>query len=414
MADLRADILVIGAGVIGSSVAFHLARAGVSGIRVVDLDLEGTLSSSELNAGGVRATFNQPINIQMSKLSIEYFAQHAPEMGYRDVGYLWLHQLETFEKATQAAERQRTFKWPVEDWSVATLREKIPFIDKTDDLAGAVFAPKDGLVNPNLVKGHYRAEARKLGVIFEDRVFIQSADEVSSEEMKVRGIRLAADLASEDKVSLYSGNLSDSHPKVLGPVEYSCSTVINCAGPWAAEIARILGYPSPSYALRRQISIFDCRDVDLSHYGMIVDTSGVYFHPEAMNGLAGFATPGEAQGVNYMYDGESFFMEHIWPALYERSTKFERLKHLTGWAGLYDVSPDESAILGQASRGKREKFQQVFEAHSFSGHGVMHCHAAGIALSELITKNRFETIDAAMLSAERFNSGQLIHESAVI
>jgi glycine/D-amino acid oxidase-like deaminating enzyme len=409
-----AEVLIIGAGVLGSSVALHLAKAGVSGIRVVDLDLEGTLSSSELNAGGVRATFNHPINIQMSKVSIEYFALHAADMGYRDVGYLWLHKPETFETALNAAKVQRSHGWTVNELDVAQIRRQVPFINKTDDLAGAIFAPRDGLVNPNLVKLHYRNEAKKLGVKFEDRIFVQSAEEISSAHMKVKALRLAQDIGQEEKVALYQGKISEAHAKVLGNAEYAASTVINCAGPWAGEIAKILGYNSPSVAVRRQISIFDCRDVDLSHYGMIVDTSGVYFHPEATNGLAGFANHNEQHGVNYVYDGESFFMEHIWPALYERSTQFERLKHMTGWAGLYEVSPDESAIIGKAARGKREKFQSVYEAHSFSGHGVMHCHAAGIALAEIITKNRYETIDAAPLSAERFQSGQLVRESAVI
>jgi FAD-dependent oxidoreductase domain-containing protein 1 len=407
-------VLIIGAGVIGSSVAMNLARAGVSPVRVVDLDLEGSLSSSELNAGGVRATFNLPINIEMSKISIEYFAKHAADVGYRDVGYLWLHKPENFAQAQKAAQVQRAHGWSVEEWDVATLKKRVPFIDKCDDLAGAVFAPRDGLVNPNLVKNHYRAEARKLGVVFEDRIFVQASQEISADKIKVSGLRLAQNLDSEDKVALYQGRLSDGHPKVLGKAEFEASVVVNCAGPWAAQIAKVLGYESPSFPLRRQVCIFDCRDVDLTPYGMIVDTSGVYFHPEATNGLAGFATHQEDRGVNYVYDGETFFMEHIWPALYERASGFEKLKHVTGWAGLYEVSPDESAILGQAALGNKNKFKSVYEAHSFSGHGVMHCHAAGLAMMELITRNRFETVDASILSADRFKSGQLVRESAVI
>ena len=159
-------------------------------------------------------------------------------------------------------------------------------------------------------------------------------------------------LSHEDKVRLYSGQ----DVITAGEVQYRAGVVINCAGAWAGEVARALQYDSPAYPLRRQISIFDCRDVDLSHYGMIVDTSGVYFHPEATNGLAGFAVKEEKPQVNFAYDGEAFFTEYIWPALYGRASGFERLRHLTGWAGLYDVSPDESAIIGRASQGKRQSF----------------------------------------------------------
>ena len=146
---------------------------------------------------------------------------------------------------------------------------------------------------------------------------------------------------------------------------------------------------------------------------MIVDTSGVYFHPEATNGLAGFAAP-EQHGINYHYDGETFFQEMIWPALYERSSQFERLKHLTGWAGLYEVSPDECAIIGLVQEGDAGKAGNVFEAHSFSGHGVMHSYAAGRCLAEKVIGGRFELVDAEPLSAQRFETGRLIHENLVI
>lgn len=405
---LRVNALIVGAGVIGSSVAYHLARLGMTDIRVIDLDLEGSLSSSELNAGGVRATFAQPINIEMSKLTIEYLAKHKPETGYRDVGYVWLKTPEMMAGAKAAQELQKRHGWEVQSWDVTRLRNKLPFIDKTDDLAGALFAPRDGLVNPNLVKNFYRTEARKLGVVFDDGTLIQDSEEVSETELQVRCLRFRG-LSQETKIALYSGERSNGEV-----VAYRTGAVINCAGAWADPVARALSYESPATAVRRQVSIFDCRDVDLSRYGMIVDTSGVYFHPEAMNGLAGFAVKGEPAGVNFEYQGETFFNEYIWPALYERASGFERLKHLTGWSGLYDVSPDESAIIGRAVRGKRSKFREVFEAHSFSGHGVMHCHAAGIALAELIAQRKYSTVDATQLSAERFADGKLLYESAVI
>jgi len=162
------------------------------------------------------------------------------------------------------------------------------------------------------------------------------------------------------------------------------------------------------------VCIFDCRDVDLTPYGMIVDTSGVYFHPEAANGLAGYADPNEPIGVNYAYDGDRFFEEAIWPALYSRSTRFERLKHLTGWAGLYEVSPDESAIIGEAAVPSRLSPGRYFEAHSFSGHGAMHSYAAGLALAEWMVQGRYETLDATPLSGRRFDEGRLLQETLVI
>jgi glycine/D-amino acid oxidase-like deaminating enzyme len=411
VSPIQTDTLIIGAGVIGSALAMHLAELGATGpgdVRVIDFDLEGSLSSSELNAGGVRGTWNQPINVEMARLTIDWFARNAEEVGYRDVGYLWLKTPAAFPEAMAARERQIASGWPVEAWDIPELRRRMPFIDKTDDLAGAVFGPRDGLVNPNRVKNHLREHARARGAVFDDRSLLRAAERQADGSWLISVDRFPMALTDGDRVAILSGGRSSVEPQL---VRYRARRVVNCAGAWAGPVASILGYKSPVFAVRRQICIFDCRDVDLSKYGMIIDTSGVYFHPEAMNGLAGFATRDEPHGINYAYDGESFFQESIWPALYERSSAFERLKHLTGWAGQYEVSPDESAIIGAVAG---EQGDTLFEAHSFSGHGVLHCYAAGLALAERILKGRYVTFDASPLSGNRFNSGKLVRETAVI
>lgn len=411
------ETLIIGAGVIGSSVAMHLAERGMTGVRVVDLDLQGSLSSSELNAGGVRATWVQPINIIMSKVTIDYFASVADEIGYRACGYLWLHPEERLKAAAAARERQLALGWPVEAWDVAELRRRVPFLDKTDGIAGAIFAPRDGLVNPNLLKNHFRERAKAKGVIFDDAMRVMGAayEASSASPIKIICEHRPGGFSLDERTQILSASTFKAQEMKEGArVEYRASRVINCAGAWAPFIASLLSYSCLSFPVRRQISIFDCREVDLTHFGMIIDTSGVYFHSEAANGLAGFASYGEAHGVNYSYGGEEFFMENIWSALYERSTAFERLRHLTGWAGQYEVSPDECAILGQVKLGEAGRSGRVFEAHSFSGHGVMHSYAAGRSLAELITRGRFETIDVTELAADRFESGRLIKENLVI
>ena len=410
------EILIIGAGLVGSSVAMHLAQQGAGNIRVIDVDLEGTLSSSELNAGGVRATWSQPLNILTSKISIEYFASVAEDVGYRPCGYTWLHTPESLPRALKAREKQRDLGWEVEAWDLAELQKQIPFIDKVDDLAGALFAPKDGLVNPNLLKNHFRAKARSLGVIFDDRTWLRSAEH-SNSGIELKCEKYEADLGSDQKNQVLTGEAKiQASPIYKDPsqVSYQAKRVINCAGAWAAKVALILGYGSPAFAVRRQVAIFDSRDIDLTPYGMIVDTSGVYFHPEASNGLAGIAERDEPLGYNFNYDGESYFQEKIWPALYERSSKFERLRHLTGWAGLYEVSPDESAIIGEVESGEFKATGRVFECHSFSGHGVMHSYAAGQALAEKMVKGRYESLDLSRLSGKRFEDGLSMHETLVI
>lgn len=398
----QTDVLVIGAGLIGSAVAMGLAEQGVSRLMVVDLDLTGEWSSSELNAGGVRATWSQKVNLLTSKASIEYFAQHAAEVGYRDCGYLWLHRRPTWEGALRAREMHVSNGWPVEVWDLPMLKSKVPFIDKTEDLVGAIFGVRDGLVNPNRLKEHYREKALKKGAQFHHQIWVCSSEK-TGEKWKIRAFQFSAQLSSEAKRKLLCENPTQlsSGPETGEWIEIHANQVVNAAGAWAPHLARILHYSSPSKPVRRQISLFQTRNVDLTPYGMIIDPSGVYFHPESIYGLSGFAVQNENEGFHFQYDSDSFFEEYIWPQLHERSSAFESLKHISGWAGLYENSPDHHAIVGKSKNG-------IFEAHSFSGHGAMQSYAVGFALAEFMIQGRYESLDLSELSGDRFEKGRKI------
>ncbi len=413
---LTCEIAIIGAGVIGSALASALAEQGLRDVVVIDPDLEGTHSSSELNAGGVRATFNQEINILCSKITIDYLAKHVTETGYRPVGYLWMHRSEGMKSAALSLTKWKKAGWPIEEWSVQRLKEYAPFIDQTDDLVGAVYGPRDGLVNPNLLKNYFRNRARSLGVNFIDRLKLARA-EVSKTGVRLFCDRLKNELNSDEKVDVFSAESSSELSEKLrlsGELEIRANRVVNCAGPWAEFVARALGYASGSKCVRRQVSLFDCREVDMTPYGMMIDPSGVYFHPEGTSIMSGIAVRDETPGVNFHYEGESFFQERIWMPLSERSSKFQALRHVTGWAGLYEISQDESAIIGSVDRGSVKGTGRVFESHSYSGHGIMHSYACGVALAEKIIKGRYESLDLESLSGARFETGRLVSETAVI
>jgi glycine/D-amino acid oxidase-like deaminating enzyme len=146
-----------------------------------------------------------------------------------------------------------------------------------------------------------------------------------------------------------------------------------------------------------------CRDVDLSPYGMIVDTSGCYMHHEGGDMLlAGYSPPGDPAGYRFDYDGSVFFETEIWPRLAERVSAMDRIQHVRGWAGLYELSPDNSALLGAV-----EGLENAFEIHSFSGRGVMQSYGAGLALAELMVTGGFQTADASALTGSRFRTGAL-------
>jgi FAD-dependent oxidoreductase domain-containing protein 1 len=405
------DVLIVGAGLIGSAIAMGLSRLGVSALCAVDLDLAGEWSSSELNAGGVRATWSQKVNLLASKLSIEYFQTVAETIGYRDCGYLWLHRPETFASALQAREMHLAHGWEVEVLDVPAIRARLPFIDKTGDLAGALFGVKDGLINPNRLKEHFREESAVRGGRFLDGVFVTSAGRTPGGKWKVRAFQFSETLKGEEKKRILCENPREEAAFAGLPgewVEFTAEKIVNAAGAWAPKLATILGYECPSVPVRRQISLFHAKDVDLNHYGMIIDPSGVYFHPESIYGLSGFANRGEPQGYNFHYDADAFFEEHIWPALHERSSAFESLRHVSGWAGLYENSPDHHAIVGEVAGSGTMGGGTLFEAHSFSGHGAMQSYAVGVALAERMVRGRYETLDLGALSGARFRTGQTI------
>lgn len=399
------DTIIIGAGLIGSSTAYHLSLLGAKNIAVLDADLAGRLSSSELNAGGARATWDQSINVKLSKDSIQFLKENAEITGFRNCGYLWMFDKQNWETALKRVKfLGDTHGICLDVLSVNQLQAKTPFIDKTEDLAGATFSPQDGLFNPNLLKNHLRAQAQKRGVTFFEghrvkKIGFPGSDrvEITCEVIPPKNETELKDFYEHDPAIL-----KKTSPEL---VHFQASKIVNCAGPWAQRIASLIGYETPVWAVRRQVSIFDIRDFDMSPYGMMVDPSGVYFHPEASNILGGYADHTETKGWNLNYDGEEFFQEKIWMPLFNRSTKFEQLKHLTGWGGLYEMTPDKTAILGKVSG-----FSNVYENHGYSGRGAMQSIASGRGLAELMKLGKFDTLDLSAMTADRFKTGALIPE----
>lgn len=397
---MEADTLIIGAGVVGSALAMHLAERGASGVVVVDPDLAGGRSSSERNAGGVRATWWQEVNILLCAHTIEYL-RGVPEAAMRPHGYLWLYGPRLWPGARAHVPLQNRHGREVEELTAAEVGRRFPLIDRLDGIAGATVSPRDGLVSPNGVKEHYRARARAAGARFADRRLAVGA---AREGRRVTEVTLAV-LEGDDAAGAALGGEARVP---AGPREaVRPRRIVNAAGPWAAPVARMLGRPVPCRAVPRQVSLFASRDVDLSPYGMIVDTTGVYFHHESGPvGLAGYSPPGDPPGYALDYEGRAFFEREIWPRLAARCEAMDRLEHVGGWAGLYELSPDNSAVLGAVAG-----LDDAYEIHSFSGRGVMQSYAAALALAELMLTGRHETFpQAAQLSSARFRGGPALPE----
>lgn len=389
--DTQARTLIVGAGLAGSAVAMHLAELGEGGVVVVDPDLAGARSSSQLNAGGVRATWWQPVNVELCAATIDELARHGDEVAFRPRGYLWLHGPGRFEEAAAHVDLQNRFDRRVELLSPAEVRRRWPFIDRVDDLAGATWSPRDGLVDPNAVRELYRARARAAGAVFHDRMLLTG---VRREGRRVTAAELARLDADGADSALLGGRASGP------PALVACERIVNAAGPWAAPVAELLGAPVPCEAVPRQVCLVATRDIDLSPLGMVVDSSDVYLHHEAEGVfLAGYSPPDDPPGYSFAYEGRAFFEREIWPRLAHRASGFDRLEHVRGWTGLYELSPDRSALLGAVAG-----LDNAYEIHSFSGRGVMQSWAAGLCLAELVSTGAFQTFPAAAaLSGARFD-----------
>jgi glycine/D-amino acid oxidase-like deaminating enzyme len=406
------EVLVAGGGVIGSAIAYWLTRRGVRDVCVVDLDLAGRYASSELNAGGVRATWWREPNIESCRDTISFFEEHRDAFGFQQRGYLWLYDdEERFATARERRELQARLGLDVELLEPASVQARFPLLDRAmDEIVGATFSRSDGLVNPNAVRAFYRQRAEAQGARFLNRHYIDGLETAEAPDGR-RRVELVhvtevekGDPSDEGRTierilttHRVPPELEVDHPSIRP------RAMVNALGAWSPVLSAKLGVRDFGVPVRRQISMVDVRRadlppaVDLAALGMVVDASGLYFHPEGRYVLAGYSEPAEPSGYDFRYDGDEFFERQIWPRLAHRSSSFERCGHVRGWAGLYSVTPDCSGILGPI-----EGFADLYEAHSFTGRGVMQSFAVGRAVAELLLDGGYRTLDLSALASSRF------------
>ena len=413
--DTHADVLIVGGGVVGSGLAWALAERGVQGVAVVDLDLAGVYASSELNAGGARATWWQPVNIDACRLTLDFFRAHAEAFSFEERGYLWLYDDEAlFARAREKRELQNARGLGVELVDPAELHARFPILDRElETILGATWSPRDGLVNPNAVRAWYRAEAERAGVRFLNRHYVAGAETevVTSASGALRRV------SRVHVVEVERGQPTDEDGTVqeiltthrvpsrafVDEARITCDTVVNCLGAWSPVFSAKIGIRDWTEPLRRQITLVDVHaedvapGVDLAAGGMIVDPSGLYFHPEGPHVLAGYSTPDEPPGFDFAYDGDAFFEQEIWPRLARRASSFERCGHVRGWTGLYAVTPDCSGIAGRV-----DGFANLYEAHSFTGRGVMQSYGIANNLASWLVAGEWDDVDLGPLTRERF------------
>jgi len=385
MTDLpsTASVVVIGGGVMGASTAYHLAKAGVRDVVLLERESFFGLGATGRCAGGIRHQFATEINVRLSLHSLRMLDALEDETGQpalvRKCGYLFVltqpGEVETFRRNV---ELQRSLGVPTEWLTGDEVRQRLPLCVFPDALA-ATFCAQDGLADPNSVVMAYINAARRLGV----RCLT---------DVNVTGLEMAAGRVSA---------VATTQGRVAAPV------IVNAAGPWSAPVAALAGIDLPVTPLRRQwLTTTPLPDLPRDFPFVIDFAQSLYFHPEGEGLLTGMSNPNEVVSFDQSVDPE-WELTHLEAAV-QRLPLLERAGVVSRWAGLYEVSPDAHPILGATP------VEGFYLVTGFSGHGFMHGPICGLLLAEMITTGRAQTLDVSSLAFSRFAENRPIVEYNVV
>ncbi len=370
----------------GCSVAWHLARRGLTNILLIEREAQLAAGSTGRNAGGVRHQFSHPANIALSLESIAMMADFEAQVGWpvdfhRD-GYLFLVSKSANEAAFRRnIELQRAHGVDVDWLAPGAAAALAPGIDVTG-VRGAAWCADDGVADPNGVTMGFAKGAQAMGV-----------EIVRGTE--VNGIDLAGHRVSTVRTS--AGNVST-------PV------VVNAAGPWAKSIGRMLGVDVPVEPERRHIFIaaparggsWDAPEwqgrVPRSRVLVIDFETSFYFHREGACVLFGMGDPEETPGFDTTVRWD--FLPKVTDVAIRRLPVMADAAVSHAWAGLYEMTPDHNAIIGPSA-----DVTGFYTIAGFSGHGFQHSPAAGRVLADVIT-GRDPHFDLAPFALERFETAR--------
>ncbi|MEJ2363922.1 MAG: FAD-binding oxidoreductase [Deltaproteobacteria bacterium] len=359
-----ADVVIIGGGIIGTSIAYHLVKKNVQGVLLLERGIMGEGSTSKC-VGGIRTHFSTEINLKFSLLSRAIFDRFQAEFGvdpeFRQIGYLFLASTDRQQEVFEA--------------NAHLMKGLRPFL-KVDDLTGGAYTADDGYAGPYEVLQGFTGSARRLGAILQEGVEVVGID---LERGKIRGVRTSTGERVKTQV------------------------VVNASGPYAAKVAALAGLDLPVRPLRRQIFFTDPFENLPAIFPLVIELEHGWYMRREGKGLL-LAGP---------QDSESSLSEQVdfagkeWAATrsVHRVPTLQDARIARGWAGLYEISPDNHAIIGEFP-----ELEGFICANGFSGHGFMHSPAAGILIAELIVEGKAKTLDIHPLRPHRFREDDPIRE----
>jgi len=361
MRNISPDIIIIGGGVIGSSIAFHLLEDGFKGgVTVMERDSSYQFASSALALGGVRQQFMSALNIRMVQYSLTVL-ERFPECQFRQRGYLFLGNESNWPDLQRRYDIQKSLGAQCELLTVADIRRLVPELF-CDDILGGLFGPKDGYVDPRATLRAFRTRAEQLGAKY-----------VSAELQKVE----------------------------RGPI------YVIAAGAYSAAVSSVFGVEVPVTPVRQQLFRCELPRPWTYEFPVVIDPGGVHWRSSPNNEIVIAKTnPHEPPGFRFGCDLPRFH-DDLMPVLVKRVPEFRDLKLTFGWGGLYEMTPDHNGIIDRLGDG-------LYIAAGFSGHGLMMAAATGKLMAELILAGRFQTLDASILSCGRFARNEWINDGAML
>ena len=383
----RAEVVIIGGGVMGASTAFHLAEAGVTDVLLLEKDSLACGSTSK-SAGGVRAQFSDAVNIALGIRSLPAFEQFGVrpggEIDLHQVGYLFLHTDETaWAVAQEAVAIQNSLGIPTQLLTAAEAGALSKGVE-VGDVIGATFHPRDGYCSPENVVQGYAAGARALGATVRTGVGVTGIETSGGE---------------------ITGVVTDQ-----GVV--ATSTVVCAAGAWSREVGRWVGVDLPIDPLRRQIIVTEPLNEELlalypMNTPMTIDAASTfYLHREGPGLLVGMSYQDESLGF---HDGFSEdWLPDLLEAMERRAPALLDVGIAHRWAGYYEVTPDHNAVIGEATSVSRFLY-----AAGFSGHGFLQGPAVGEVMRDFYL-GQPPVVDVSTMSADRFSAGDVLYELNIV
>jgi len=381
-----ADVVIIGGGVVGASVAYHLAARGQTRVLVLDRAPGRGLGSTGRATGGFRAQFSTRVNVQLSLLARDKLATFRDEVGtdpgYRPYGYLFLASTHDQLAALQAAVTVQQDAGLgdvkiVTPGEVADLNPAVP----RDAAIGGTYSPSDGFIRPLEILRGYLGAAQRLGARVEfaaARCIIESG--------RVAAVRTGAETIST-------------------------RCVVNAAGPWAGAVAAEAGVDLPVRPVKRQVAVTYPTTLLPEQMPMTIFVDDG-FHLRVRDGRVLLLWPADLPSD----DPFDTTFDVAWlDGLLSRATahmpllRGVEIDRAACWAGLYEMSPDRHAVLGAAPG-----VQGLYLANGSSGHGVMHAPALGQLAAECVLDGAATTIDVHALRPARFAEGRLNPETGVL